>query len=176
MTPAQINADPRVMSTMLDLSDTHCHEWSPTELLEMLRHQLSSPLQLSMGTLSGEVTHQIRQAQPPVPPMITLGELLISPQPPVEVLRLVKRFAKMCGRDRENPLPSEIVMLLYYASIAAALVRLGETISDLPTPSLKHGLDWLCEQPWLTDEVRALLREGIDHLSLTPTDTESAGK
>jgi hypothetical protein len=172
MTPAQINTDPRVMSTMLDLVDAHRHEWNTAELQEMLRHQLSSPLQLSLGTLSGEVAHQIRQAQPPVPPLITLAELLVAPQPPLEILRLVKRFAKMCRRDRENPLPSEIVMLLYYVSISAALVRVGEAISNLPPTSLKHGLDWLCEQPWLTDEIRALLRDGLDQLRSIETDPE----
>ena len=90
------------MSTMLDLRQTHVHAWRTPELAEMLRHQLSAPLQLSLGSLSAEVAHQLRLSQ--ADPLLTLEQLLGSPQPSVELLKLVKRFAKLCMRDRENPL------------------------------------------------------------------------
>ena len=128
----------------------------------MLRHQLAAPLQLSLGTLSAEVAHQAKEAE--VDPLLTLEQLLNHAHPPVELLKLVKRFAKMCMRDRENPLPSEIVMLLYYASIAASMVHLERPITELTPASLHRGLAWLSIQEWVTDDVRALLRQGLDHL------------
>jgi hypothetical protein len=159
------------MSSMLDLRGVHVHVWSPQELKEMLRHQLTAPLQFSLGTLSAEVSHQIKQAG--IDPLLTLDQLLHDAHPTVELLNLVKRFAKMCRRDRQNPLPSEIVMLLYYASIAAALVRLDQAISNLESASLKRGMGWLIRQEWLTDELRELLNSGLVWLE---AHGESAGK
>jgi hypothetical protein len=95
---------------------------------------------------------------------MTLGELLRHEHPPLELLKLVKRFAKICRRSPENPLPSEIVMFLYYASITVALLRLNETISELTDPSLMRGLNWLHVQMWMPEEMRSLLQEGLSFL------------
>jgi len=149
--------DPRALSTLLLVRDVHRHEWSTAELRDMLRHQMAAPLHLSLGTLSGEVAHQLRLIDPPLDRLITLGQLLHHPEPPVELLKLVKRFAKMCRNDPENPLPSEIVMLLYYASIAIAWQRRRERISDLSPAALRRGLGWLVAQPWIAEETKLLL-------------------
>jgi len=55
-------------------------------------------------------------------------------------------------------------MLLYYASIAAAMVRLDQAISNLGSASLKRGMGWLITQEWLTDELRVLLNSGRGRL------------
>ena len=154
-----MTSDPPSMSTMLNLNGVNVHAWGSQELREMLRHQLAAPLQLSLGTLSAEVAHQVKQAG--VDPRMTLDQLLNHPRPPIELLKLVKRFAKMCRRDRENALPSEIAMLLYYASIAAALLRTEQPISDLKPASLQRGMSWLIGQEWLTDDMRSLLKDGL---------------
>ena len=41
----------------------------------------------------------------------------------------------MCRRSPDHPLPSEIVMFLYYTSITVALVRLNQPISELTSTS-----------------------------------------
>jgi hypothetical protein len=74
-------------------------------------------------------------------------------------LRLVKRFAKSCRSDPQHPLPGEIVMLLYYASIAAAQVRLGESISDLTPELLRRGVSWLLSRAWVDTELREMLSQ-----------------
>ena len=160
MTTPETQSDPRVLSTMLGFSDLNRNEWDPQDLQAMLRHQLGAPLCLSLGILASEVAHELRQAAPESP-LMTLGELLQHPQPPLEVLNLVKRFAKICRGDEQNPLPSEIVIFLYYASITAARARLGTSISQLPHESLEQGLSWLDQQPWMAAEMRPLLQEGV---------------
>jgi hypothetical protein len=152
------------MSTMLEFREVHRHEWSADELRAMLRHQFAAPLHLSLGTLSGEVAHQLRRCEPPLDPLLTLGELLRLPRPPVELLELVKRFAKACRSDPYNPLPSEVVMLLYYTSISVAMQRLNQPISHLGPGALRRGLTWLCEQPWVDEEIRSVLSDGLRHL------------
>jgi hypothetical protein len=140
----------------------HQHSWNSKDLSDMLRHQLYAPMHLSMGTLSGEITHHIHQAQ--LDPMVNLQQLLQQPAPPLELLKLTKRFAKMCRRDPHNPLPSEIVMLLYYLSIAAAMVRLNQSISDLPPASLTRGMTWLGAQQWVPNDLQMLLFAGLEKL------------
>ena len=96
--------------------------------------------------------------------LMTLGELLADEKPSIELLQLVKKFAKLCKRNPENPLPSEIVMFLYYTSITVALLRLNEPISELTDTSLIRGVNWLHVQPWMPEEMRSLLQEGLSYL------------
>ena len=175
--------DLRRMSTLLDLRRrADRQEWRPDELKDMLLHQLRAPLYLSLGTLSAEVVHQLRCNEPPLDPRLTLGELLAHPQPPVELLKLIKRFAKQCRRDPDNPMPSDLVMFLYYVSIAVALVRLNQRISELADRHLRHGMHWLTVQAWVDAEVKSLLAEGLDLLrdsvegDVAPDGSEPIGK
>jgi hypothetical protein len=155
----------RALSTMLEFHEVYRHDWTPQELQEMLHHQLAAPLHLSLGPLSGEVAQEINKAGPAIDPLLTLGQLLHHPRPPVGLLRLVKRFAKLCRSDRENPLPPEIVMLLYYTSITAALVKAKQSISGLTPVALKRGLSWLSSQSWVDEQTRSLLKEGLNYVA-----------
>jgi hypothetical protein len=172
MVISDTQCDPRVLSTMLSFSDLDRNEWDPQDLQAMLRHQLNAPLYLSLGVLSAEVSHELRTSVPESPQM-TLGQLLHHPKPPLELLKLVKRFAKICRKDRDNFLPPEIGMLLYYASITVAQARLAESISQLPSESLLRGLKWLNEQAWMAPEMRPILGEGMAHLKLSTSQAEA---
>ncbi len=94
--------DPLALSTMLGFSDLDRDQWDPQDLKAMLRHQLAAPLYLGLGTLSAEVSQELRSSFPDQPRM-TLGELFALEHPPLNVLMLVKQFAKMCRSDRTNP-------------------------------------------------------------------------
>ena len=165
-------SNPQALSTMLEFREVYRHQWSPQELADMLRHQLAAPLHVSLGALSAEAADEIRKAQPPVDPLLTLGQLLHHEHPPVELLRLVKRFAKMCRCDPENPLPSEIVMLLYHASICSALVTAKQSISDLTPAAMKRGLSWLSCQIWIDEATRSLLKRGLDQIAAGARDSD----
>jgi hypothetical protein len=157
--PVPANADPRAISTLLEFRDIRRAIWHPGELAAMLRHQLDAPIHLSLGTFSGEAAYLLRHAKPPLDPLLTLHQLFCHAQPPLELLRLVKRFAKSCRSDPEHPLPGEIVMLLYYASIAAAQVRLGESISDLTPELLRRGVRWVLSRAWVDTDLREMLSQ-----------------
>jgi hypothetical protein len=179
----QPEPDLRRMSTLLDLRRrADRQEWRPDELKDMLLHQLRAPLYLSLGALSAEVVHQLRCNEPPLNARLTLGELFAHPQPPLELLKLVKRFAKQCRRDPDNPMPSDLVMLLYFVSITVALVRLDRRISDLADGHLRHGMSWLGEQVWVDAQVRSILSEGLELLrdssegDIPPGESEPTGK
>jgi hypothetical protein len=85
--------------------------------------------------------------------------LLWHPQPPVEVLRMVKEFAKA---GLEGPgMPRELASVFYFGSIGLAL-RGGVSISTLTTERLREGLLWTAQLPWMADGMRVWL------LSLMP--------
>jgi hypothetical protein len=116
-----------------------------------VRHQLTAPLSMSLGTLSGEVAHRLRESREPMSSMTTLAELLRQARPPLELLRLIKRFAKTCRSDRlQLRSPAELVMLLYYASIRRrrAWVGMGQPIQRKLPPDVAlaaRGLTLLSE-------------------------------
>ena len=162
---APLNSDRHAVSTLLDIAELQRPaQWQPGELTAILRHQLQAPLSLSLGTLSAQVAHAIRETQPLVEPLLTLDQLLHRPDPPVQLLRLVKQFAKGCRDDPANALPAEIVMLLYYAAIATALTRCGERISNLPDKALRRGVRWVARQGWVDDRSREFLLETLARL------------
>jgi len=84
------------------------------------------------------------------------------PSPPIELLRLTKEFAKANMDHPESGLPTEIVGVLYYTSIAVALVRLDARISQLKDADLRRGLLWAKEQAWVDEETKTLLIEALE--------------
>src|SRR5687768_5247913 len=104
--PVPTEAGPRALSTLLEFREVRRHRWFPDELDAMLRHQLDAPLHLGLGTFSGEAAHLLRRGDATaLDPMLTLRQLLCDRNPPLELLRLVKRFAKSCRSDPDHPLP-----------------------------------------------------------------------
>ena len=77
---------------------------------------------------------------------MTLGELLLHPSPPVDLLLLVKQFAKLAHHSLASALPHELLSALYHASSVAAMVRSGRRISRLTNEAMRRGLIWACHQ------------------------------
>jgi hypothetical protein len=94
----------------------------------------------------------------------SFGDLLYHPNPLPELLELAKEFAKEHRADAESPLPREVATVLYYASIAAALARCGRRITRHDDATLRKGFQWGCEQPWVDEATRGLLREGLQQV------------
>lgn len=167
------DVDGRVISTLLDFQMLQKQTWQPEELADILRHQLAAPLYLSLGNFSAEVAQLVHQSTPALDPLVSMKQLLHMPQPPVLLLRLVKRFSKHCLSNPNNPLPAGIVMLLYYAAIGIARTRSGQVISDLPAVELQRGLRWVSNQAWIDEETRVLLRETLKRLEEDKTPYSS---
>ncbi|MCY2950638.1 MAG: hypothetical protein NTU53_01515 [Planctomycetota bacterium] len=91
-------------------------------------------------------------------------DLLHHPNPPIDLLRRTKDFAKLNYADPHSPLAPEICLLLYYGCIAAALLRLNQLITHLPDDDLRNGLNWTLRQPWLDQETRTLFHDALAHL------------
>jgi hypothetical protein len=147
--------DPKLLSRMFGAP----HEpevWRPEDLAAMLRHQLAANLALDLeAALPGSrVTDMARRAAPPI---VTFGDLLFHPHPPLELLVMVKDFAKVGAEDAEQILPRELASVFYFGAIALAAKHWGKAISSLSPGRVKDGLLWTLRPTWLDDATRSLL-------------------
>lgn len=151
--------DPTVLAKLLDVMEGGHKPWSHDELQQVLVHQLNAPLLFDLAGVAGGRTSDSPNQERRNPPS-SFGELFCHPQPPKRLLQLVKEFAKTSDQRKNSPLPPEISTVLYYAAIIAARLRLNERISALSDESLKKGIGWALEQPWL-GPIRPLFAEGL---------------
>lgn len=162
--------DPSRLVPLLD--GTPATVWTESDLTEMLRHQLTVPLDQELARL------------PHADPMAvarlissggvrSFGDLLHHPSPPLELLQLAKDFAKAADSDAHGPLPPPIATVLYFATIAAGLLRHGLSISGLHADALRTGLMWVCAQPWPDEPTRAMCRAAANAPHRPPNRTPS---
>ncbi len=163
-----IAPDRHQLATLLDLeTDNADRLWRDEELGAILRHQMTAPLQVDLINLERGLAVKVRNlAESQGLTLKSFGDLLAHQNPPVELLKVTKDFAKACRMSPRGPLPREIATVLYFATIAAALVRCRRRITGLSDADLADGLRWILARPWLDTPTRALLEEGLALLVL----------
>ena len=140
--------------------------WRPEELAAIFRHQMSAPMLLDLGSFDAATAARLKTLSDAQGLLLkSFADLIHHPAPPLELLHLVKNFAKSNIDHPDSGLPGEIASALYYSSIAAALVHLDARISQLADADLLRGFRWLEEQPWLDDKTKALLAQAKKKLS-----------
>ena len=157
------DTDPQSLTQMMDLDGDHEKLWSPEELGAILEHQLSAPLQCDLSGLDVHLARRLKQLNSAGPaPLVSFGDLLSHPSPPLDLLELSKRFAKACRSDPSGPLPDEVATVLYFLSIVVALTRCDRRITKMDDRSLKFSLEWAIKQSWVDESTRGILKEGLD--------------
>ena len=128
------------------------------ELGDILSYQLTVPLAATAASgRSPAIDASFGQTG-----QLSLSALLHDePSPPLELVRRVKVWAKASVNDPEGPLPAPVARVLYYACIAVARVRCGESITDLSAAELSEGLRWSERQTWIDAATGRLLRDGL---------------
>jgi hypothetical protein len=144
---AVIHSAARNWAKVLDEAADERPDWTPEELGSILRHQFDASLEFDS---SGRIR--------------SLAELFSTPNPPLELLRQVKEFAKRNYAQAESLLPREVSLMLYFASLATALLRCRARISQLSDSELRAGFEWAVAQPWGDERLTLLFREGISAL------------
>ena len=165
---------PKALASLLGARGEHGRLWRPEELAAIFRHQLSAPVMVDLGGFDPGAAVQLKivtEAQGLL--LKSFSELFDHPTPPIELLVATKNFAKLNLDHPESYLPSEIAAALYYASIAAALVRLDERITQLPDADIQRGLLWVREQNWVDGKTRVLLDQALEKLSPAATETKN---
>jgi hypothetical protein len=140
--------------------------WRPEDLAAMFQHQMSAPVLMDLGSFDPQTANQLKALTAAQGLLLSsFADLFNHPNPPIQLLQMVKDFAKTNLDHPESGLPREIATALYYASIAAALVRLDKRISQLPDEDLRKGLRLTREQAWLDERTKSLLEEALKKVS-----------
>jgi len=153
------HGDSQALGRLMGVGGEKAGSWEPDELAGILRHQLATPLKLDLGPAGPAMGAGA---------METFGDLLRRPDPPLDLLKRTKDFAKAHRDDPNSSLPDEIATVVYFAGIGAALARHGARISELDDGRLRRGLQWAIDQPWVDEQTRSLLREALGHLAPHP--------
>jgi hypothetical protein len=159
---AVFDTDRKQLATLLDLAPDAERLWGDDELGALLRHQMTAPMQVDLINLERGLALKVRNlAESQGLTLKSFGDLLAHPNPPVELLKITKDFAKACRLSPHSPVPHEIASVLYFASIAAAMVRCRRRITGLTNDALAEGLRWVLSRPWLDAPTRSLVGESL---------------
>ncbi len=154
------------LATLMAAGEARTELWRPDELAAIFRHQMSAPMLVDLGGFDRRTATRLRTLSEAQGLLLkSFADLFHHQSPPVELLELVKDFAKANLDHPGSGLPGEIAAALYYTSIAAALVRLDARISQLPDADLQRGLRWAMEQGWLDERTKELLAEALKKVS-----------
>ena len=149
----------------MELGNAPARVWQAEELGAVFRHQMAAPVSVDLGAFGPGAAGKLWT-------LVEAGNLLLRsfrdlfqhPSPPIELLELVKDFAKLnCDRP-ESVLPTEIATVLYFLSIAAALVRCRRRITELSDAQLREGFAWALRQSWIDETARELLESASARL------------
>ena len=154
------------LAALMSTSDESSPLWGADELAALFRHQMSAPVLMDLGSFDPRTATQLKtvaEAQGLL--LSSFSDLFNHTTPPLQLLQLVKDFAKANMDHPESGLPREIATALYYISIAAALMRLDKRISQLPDADLQRGLRWAQEQRWLDEKTKGLIAAALKKLS-----------
>jgi hypothetical protein len=155
------------LASLLATGEECARLWRPDELAAIFRHQMSAPMLVDLGTLDTRTAARVKSLSAAQGLLLkSFSDLFHHPTPLIELLELVKDFAKSNLDHPESGLPGEIASALYYTSIASALVHLDARISQLPDSDLRRGLHWAEEQAWLDEKTKGLLAQALKKLSV----------
>jgi hypothetical protein len=160
------NADRERLGRALELSSDAPHPWTPDEIAAIYRHELNAPLHVELGALDESSAARVGELLASVgTESRTIGGLLHSREPPVEMLMMLKDFTKALIDHPDGPLPREVAGAIYWSSIAVALARRGQRITSQDDAKLLAGFNWTVGRPWLDPQSAQLLRAALSALS-----------
>jgi hypothetical protein len=163
---ALFKSAPKSLAAFLAAGAEGARLWQPEELGAIFRHQMSAPILVDLGGFDPATAGRLKTLSAAQSLLLkSFLDLFLHPVPPIELLSLTKDFAKGNMEHPDSSLPNEVAAVLYYASIAAAYVRLDQRISRLSDRELHRGLSWAKEQPWVDQQIQQLLGAALQKLA-----------
>ena len=170
MTEHDLNQiEPASLAELLRLPQDERTTWSEQELRQVFAHQLAAPLVVDMRELSPDLPETIESISSSAAVRLeTFGDVLHHERAPIQLLRMIKRFAKTFGADDGGPLPRPVSAVLYLASIAAALVRRQMRITEADDAALAKKFRWARSLVWLDEPTRTLFDQALSAVEDVP--------
>ncbi len=157
--------DPTELASLLSVRGTPEAAWQPAELGDMLRHCLAAPASEYLRGLGPSAEFAADSPSECIVAAMTLGELFQCGDPPLGLLIAVKRGARRLLGPGASAMPPAVHRLVYFAAIAAALVRHGERISKSGADVLRVAWEQLAAESYPDDWLRALFAAARERVS-----------
>ena len=154
-------SNPQCLAKILSVDDSTQDLWRTDDLGAIYRHQLAATICIDFASAGSRLGRKLDESK--LDPRVfqqTFSEALFGSQPNMELLQLIKVFAKEKRSDPNSPLPKPVALVLYFGAIAA-MTLCGETISKLSSSEQRDGIEWGIDLPWIDNAMRELLKEGI---------------
>lgn len=162
---AILNSRPKDLAALMAAGSEEARLWRPEELAAIFRQQMTTPILVDLGGFDPGTAVRLKTLSESQGLLLkSFSDLFHHISPPIELLKLTKDFAKANMDHPESGLPTEIVSMLYYTSIATALVRLDTRISQLQDEALQRGLLWAKDQAWIDGETKGLLLKALEKI------------
>ena len=148
------------LSALLSVGEDESPDWFERDFADMLDHQMRRTLRSAFED-AGPLWSGALERFLPSRPSLTFREALTSPETPIEVLDLLKRYGKLLWRDKAAEIPREVARILYLSAIAGALVHHGKLISSLNKADLRYHLQTQSEAAWVFEPIKSLLARAL---------------
>ena len=107
------NADSVHLAELMEFGLKAARIWLPEELKAIFEHQMSAPVQFDLAGLKDGRAGVLRALTEAEGLLIrSFRDLLLHPNPPLELLQLTKQFAKAYASHPDSPLPNELAKVL----------------------------------------------------------------
>ncbi len=164
--PVLGETNPHLLGQMLVCEDERQPLWRQDELGGLLRHQLAAPLREALGTIDLTFAPDLMAAvQDTRYPLGTIHDLFVHPRPPLELLEFTKQLGRRNTQLNASEMPPEVGAVIYFGSIALALVRCNERITSFDDEQLSCGFEQLLGWEWINPELRQVVQQAMGKLS-----------
>ncbi len=125
------------------------------EILQALLHEQLTSVRPKGSLLRETLNMLIDPVRTPAtgPDSRPLGEILLSPQSDLELLRTIKDASKRLSCTLDSQDETALARTVYFAAIGAALVHHGAKITQMSNETLAESLALLTEKPWMTPDL-----------------------
>ncbi len=153
------------LARIIGLGTEATPQWGDQDLTEMFAHQLSASLMDDLQNLNGVDLDQLYAWVTSVnPPITTFGDLFFHANPPIELLKQTKEYAKACRDDVSCLIPDSIASTLYYACLAVGRTRCGIWLTTMSPAAIRQGFRWAVDQPWVEPDLRSIFTQALEML------------
>jgi len=157
------------LGELLALGLASDEDWTPAELAAALDEQLAVPIEFELSSLKPAQANRLRlRAAAHGLVLKSLGDLLLHHRPPLELLVMAKDYFKANTARPRAGFSAEVARTLYYLTLATAWLRHRTRISTLDDARLVAGLDWVLQQEWVAEKLRALAAAAATDLRQIP--------
>jgi hypothetical protein len=139
-----------------DTTSTDPNDQKEQQLLDILRSKLPlrPALEIALPEMAISLAEELESLSGS-----TLGELLLNSKTYLKLLKKIKDYAKQLGASATGQIEREVMLVVYYAAIAAALIYHDSRISEHSYKDLKTSFNKLLSTTWILPSLTELFEK-----------------